>query len=37
MFRGINPKEEGHLMPLNSGGEDLPFAIDLKEGDKLGS
>jgi hypothetical protein len=37
MFRGSNPKEEGHLMPLNSGGETLPFSIDVKEGEKLGS
>ena len=27
MFRGSIPKEEGYLLPLNSGGEALPFSI----------
>jgi hypothetical protein len=30
MFRGSNPKKEGHLMPLNSRGETPPFSIDVK-------
>jgi hypothetical protein len=37
MFRGNNPKEEGYLLPLNSGGESILFAIDVKGGEKLGS
>jgi hypothetical protein len=37
MFRGTSPKEESYLLPLNSGGEALPFAIDVKWGEKLGS
>jgi hypothetical protein len=37
MFRGSNPKEESYLLPLNSRGEALPFAIDVKGGEKLGS
>jgi hypothetical protein len=37
MFRGSNPKEESYLFPLNSGGEALTFAIDVKGGEKLGS
>jgi hypothetical protein len=30
MFRGSSPKEESYLFPLNSGGEALPFSIDVK-------
>jgi hypothetical protein len=30
MFRGRNPKEEGHVMPLKSWGEAPPFSIDVK-------
>ena len=30
MFRGSSPKEEGYLFPLNTGGEAIPFAIDVK-------
>jgi hypothetical protein len=37
MFRGSNPKEEGYLFPLNSGGETIPFSIDVKGVEKLGS
>jgi len=37
MFRGSSPKEEGYLFPLKSGGEAIPFAIDVKGGEKLGS
>jgi hypothetical protein len=37
MFRGSSPKEEGYLSPLNLGGEAIPFAIDVKGGEKLGS
>jgi hypothetical protein len=37
MFRGSSPKEEGYLFPLNSRGEAIPFAIDVKGGEKLGS
>jgi hypothetical protein len=37
MFRGSSPKEEGYLLPLNSGGAALTFSIDVKGGDKLGS
>jgi hypothetical protein len=37
MFRGNILKEESYLFPLRSGGEALPFAIDVKGGDKLGS
>jgi hypothetical protein len=27
MFRGSNPKEEGYLLPLNSGGEAIPLPL----------
>jgi hypothetical protein len=37
MFKGRIPKEESYLLPLNSGGEALHFAIDVKGGEKLGS
>jgi hypothetical protein len=37
MFRGINPKEESYIFPLNSRGAALTFAIDVKGGEKLGS
>jgi hypothetical protein len=37
MFRGSSPIEEGYLLSLNSGGEALTFAIDVKGGEKLGS
>jgi hypothetical protein len=37
MIRGSNPKEENYLLPLKSGGEALPFVIDVKGGEKLGS
>jgi hypothetical protein len=37
MFRGSNPKEESYLLPLNSGGEAIPFVIDVKGEEKLGS
>jgi hypothetical protein len=37
MLRGRNPKEEGYILPLKSRGEALPFAIDVKGGEKLGS
>jgi hypothetical protein len=32
---GVAPRE-GYLFPLNSGGKALPFAIDVKGGEKLG-
>jgi hypothetical protein len=34
---GSSPKEEGYLFPLNSGGESIPFSIDVKGGDIFGS
>jgi hypothetical protein len=34
---GSSPKEESYLLPLNSGGEALPFSIDVKVVEKLGS
>jgi hypothetical protein len=34
-FRGSSPKEEGNLMPLNSGGADPPFSIDVKGREKF--
>jgi hypothetical protein len=34
---GGSPKEEGYLFPLSSGGEAIPFSIDVKGGEKLGS
>jgi hypothetical protein len=29
MFRGSNPKEEGYLLPLKSGGEAMPYPFPL--------
>jgi hypothetical protein len=31
-----NPKKEGYLLPLNSGGETLHFSIDVKGGTEIG-
>jgi hypothetical protein len=36
MFRGNNPKEEGYLLSLNSGGAALTFSIDVKGGREIG-
>jgi hypothetical protein len=37
MFRGSSPNEESYIFPLNSKGEALTFAIDVKGVEKLGS